>query len=485
MRLDELKFFLKHSSVYGLGTIFAQSVGFLLLPLYTKYLTPADYGVMAIVEVVKGVVGLVISMGVVESLSRFYYEYADKYARNVVVSTGYLIVFVCVLFAFPLVLVISSVLSEVIFFSSKYELLFMVALLSLLFNVIADYGLAYLRVRAESIKFVQINIVRTLFLIGFNIYFIVVVKIGVIGIFYSSLIVSMALAVGTAFFILTKTKLLYSFSLIKEMTVYSFPLIFSSIFTVAVNESDKFFINLFFSPVETGIYSIAQKIGTAIHMLLTSPFIQTYIPRRFEIMKRPDAKQEYADILHYYLLAISSIGLVIAVFSREIIILMTSAEFYPAAKYIPPIVLSMIVFGMKYHFETGIVIRKKTKAIAYISGISCVMNIFLNAILISRFGVAGAIISINISYLFTTLSYLIVGHFLYPIRYHYSKLISLFLLGGGIFSLTVVFSVHSFLLTIFIKMSLLILYLILLYKTSLMPSFLRSKVNQYVSLAFS
>ena len=249
------------------------------------------------------------------------------------------------------------------------------------------------------------------------------------------------------------------------MIHYSFPLIFSNIFRVVVNESDKLFINYFFSPFETGIYSIAQKVGSSLHVLLTSPFLQAYLPRRFQIMKEPDAKEEYANILDYYLLAICTAGVLLAVFSREIVIIMTTEEYFSAAAYIPAIVL----FGMKYHFEIGIVIHKRTKFIAYINGIACAVNVLLNWLLIQHFGIMGAIISVNISYLLTTVLNLLVTQHLYPVSFHFSHVFQLFALCLGAYAFSLLIPLHTLFEDILLKILLSAVFILLLYVTRLLP----------------
>lgn len=478
MNFGEIKFLLKHSSVYGLGSIIGQAVSFLLLPLYTRYLTPTDYGVMALVDVTRWAIGLIISLGVISALSRFYYEYEDTENRNLVISSAYWVAFLVLIVFSPVIHFISPLLSTLVFHSDAYIKIFSVSLLSLLFGLIADLGTDYLRIRAESVRYVKISMVRMVFTIGCNIFFVVYLRQGVLGIFYANLLSSIVFALFFSVMVLRVTKLGFSRKIASDMLAFSIPLVFSNIFRGIINESDKLFINYFFSPFETGIYSISQKIGTAIHALITSSFLQTYLPRRFEIMKQDDAKENYAHILNYYLIVMCSIGLLVSLFGAEILILMTTEKYYSASKYIPPIVLSMILFGMKYHFEIGVVISKETKYIAYINGLSATINIGLNYLLIQRFGVAGAVISANCSYLTTTLLSLYVSQNLYYINYYFVNLISIIFLAILCYLLSLLTFSSSIVIAIPIKLSLFILYVFLLYTKNIIPKELASKFFQ-------
>lgn len=130
---------------------------------------------------------------------------------------------------------------------------------------------------------------------------------------------------------------------------------------------------------------------------------------------------------------------------------MTTQNFYAATVYIPPIVLSMIIFGMKYHFEIGILIKKQTKYIFYINGLSCGINIVLNWMLIKKFGILGAVLAINISYLATTLLNLFVSQKLYHINFNYFKTFQIILLAVSVYGLSVFVTDKSLLIAIAVK----------------------------------
>ena len=397
MAIKELRFLLKHSSVYGLGTIFAQAAGFLLLPFYMNFLTPADYGVAAIVETSITIIGIMVSMDLNQAIARFYAEGRDEKEKGLIISTSYVInALLCVIFI-PILLLFSVPLSELLFGRNDYGKYFMISSTALFIGFFVSIGFSYLILRAKSSTFVFLSILNTIMLIMLNIYFIAFRHTGLIGIFYSALITKTFLAVVISAPILIKTGLGFSSRLGIAMVRFSMPLGFSSIFRVLTNESDRFFINYFFSPFETGIYAVAGKIAMGVHILLTSTFLQSFQPIRYVIAKEEGGPRTYGSIFEQYLLAIGAFGLFISIFSDEIIRFMAADEFRPSARYIPPLILSWILFGMKYHLENGILISMKSRYIFYISAASSVTNIVLNLILIPRWGLWGAVASSNVS----------------------------------------------------------------------------------------
>ncbi len=463
MNLTEAKHLIKHTSIYGIGNILAQVVSFIMLPLYTAYLTPADYGIMALIEITVDLISIMLGLQISSAVTRYYFEFSDIDKRNTVVSTSYWLAFGVLILFLPLLWFIAPFLSSQIFNDLQYSNLFFVAMLSMTIGMFKEIGFVYLRIRAKSISFFVLNMAMLILVVALNIYFIAYLQIGVVGIFYSSLINVSIFFATLSCWVLKEVGVRFSGKIAKQMISYSFPLIFSQLFRILVNSSDKFFINYFFSPVETGIYSIAQKVGAALNSLVTVPFMMSYQPRRFEIMRREDARQVYSDILTYFFVIICTLGLGLAMLSKEIILLMTSEEFHSAAKYIPLIVLSMIVFSLRYHFDLGILIKKKTKYLAYINGGVGVCNIALNMVLIPHFKVFGGIISIFICYVLASFLRLYFSRKLYDLYFDYLKLCAIITLCVAMYFISVVTPIDQIVISIVYKVILVIISIVFLF----------------------
>ena len=174
------------------------------------------------------------------------------------------------------------------------------------------------------------------------------------------------------------------------MAKFSAPWIVSRLSAIAVNSSDRFFIKHYGGLGLTGIYSIAYRLGSSIHNFITISFMQYWLPRRFAIHKQLNAKEIYSKFLIYYLLTVFFFGLLISSTSRDILLIISKPDFYSGYKIVPIIVLSYIVFGLQYFFNIGILITKKTKYFAYIDTIIGIINLFMNFILIPKYGIYGA-----------------------------------------------------------------------------------------------
>ena len=422
MDTKEIKFLLTHSSIYGIGTVISRFVAFILLPLYTHYLTPTDYGVLETIDITTALIGIVITIGIARALSRFYYESEAQKERNTVVSTTYILYCVIAIFSIPLLYFGSNLLSSLLLGSSDYTYYFRVSFLSLLLGGLVDIAVMYLRIIKKPVLFITVTISRLFFLILFNVIFIVHFKMGILGILYSSLIVKLSFALLLTTAILFRTKIRLSLGLAKDLLKYSLPIIPSTLASTLIKQSDKYFVLHFFNIADMGIYSLALKLGNSVHNLLTIPFNTVYIPRRFEIMKDENARKTYAQVFTYYIFFMVVVGFIISVYIPEILRLMVSPEFYGAAKYIPLVVFSMIVFGTHYHFDFGILYSKKTKYLAYINVISASLNLVTNFLLIKNFGLWGAIWSAVIILSLQAFLLFYISNKLYKIEYEFIKI---------------------------------------------------------------
>lgn len=454
----EYRFLLKHSTIYGIGNILAKIVSFLMLPLYTRFLTPTDYGVLELIDVTTGMLGIVIGVGVAQAMGRFYYESEDPAYRAGVVSTIYLIVIAAAAAGFLALYPTTGFLASFILDSENYATLFVVSFASLALGMIIDVGQVYWRVTHRSMLFISVSMLNMVVAVSLNIVFVAVLEQGVLGILYAGLITRVVIGIPVIIMILRKVGLHWDWPLAKGIVKYSLPLIPSQLANTVVNYSDRYFIKHFVSIQDAGIYGLANKLGTAIHMLVTSPFIMAFQPRRFEIANRPDAPFVLSKVFDYFQIVIVSIGLVLCVFIDEVMVIMTTPEYYRAGTLVPMIVFTMAVFAMRYHFEFGILQTKKTKYYMYINIVASVVHLLANLVLVKQFGLWGALYASLLAISLHSVLIGIVGLRLFPIDIQFRKNAKLFAIAAGVYLLSRIGVADGMAVTIAYKLALLTMF---------------------------
>ncbi|MFV9677497.1 MAG: flippase [Methanosarcinales archaeon] len=419
--------FSKHSIIYGLGVALSQLVGFFLLPLYTRYLTPSDYGVLEIFRITGGILGIVFIMGLGSALFMSYFSYNDEENRKTVVSTT-LIFLTTTSLCFTLALMAAAGnFSSLFFHSTQYTFYFQIVFLTLFFDTAIVIPLSIFRAREESKKYAIISLTRVLLSIGLNIYFIVVLEKGVLGILESGLITAGLIYAFLIPNIIRNTKLRFSMVDLKEMLCFGLPLVPGGLGTLILTVSDRYFLLFLSTAHELGLYSLGYKFGLVIQGIIVGPFTLAWGPFFWSTAKEKNAKEVYSAVLTYFVLVAMFVALALSILSKEVLMIMVTPPFYGAYKVIPLIALSYVLYGCYFILAAGFNLTKKTKYVPLIVGIGAIMNIGLNFLLIPRYGMMGASIATLISYSMLPMGSYFVSRMFYPIKYEWGRVSKIFI----------------------------------------------------------
>lgn len=387
---NESKLLARHSLIYGLGELLSRVVALLLLPIYTRFLTPYDYGIKELVGLSTDVIGILLATSISSSIYRFYFDYEAEQDRNEVISSSIITIGVVGLIAISILAFTTKTMAFYILDSSDLYYFFLISFASLWFTTLNQIGYNYLRAHQQSIKFIILAVFKLLITISLNIYLICFLKMGVVGILISTLITSIIMSFVLMVPIIMKVKLRFSKNKIIEILKYGLPLIPAQLGAFIVHLSDRFFIKGYCSIADAGIYSLGYRFGALPSNFISGPFNQTWQPRRFELYKQEGSEKVFGKIFTYFLYLMFFAGLIVSVLTKEILMLMSDPQFWEAYQIVPIIVLATTIFTFHYHLNMGILIHKKTKYLAYINFSNGIIILILNFLLIPPYGIWGA-----------------------------------------------------------------------------------------------
>lgn len=413
---EETKAVARHSSIYMLATILNKVVSFLMIPIYTRYLLPSDYGLMEIVGLTTDVIGMVISIGIAAAMYRFYFEYSSQGDRDEVISTAILTFGSIALVSLSALSLFSRFLSMEVLKTQEYYYYFLIAFCSLWCNTILQMGYSYLRIKEQSVKYLVYSLARLILALSLNIYLVAVIKMGVLGVLLATLITSIIFAILLVLPIMLKVGSRFSLEKCKAMIKYGAPLIPTNLAAFIVHASDRFFINHYVGLAQTGIYSLGYKFGNLPNNFIAAPFMQIWEVRFFKRFKDKEAHVLFGKIFTYLCFLTIFAGLGIGVLIKDALKIMSDQAYWSAYKVVPVILISYIVFSFQYYFNMSIYITKKTKYLAYINMSNALLNICLNFALISRYGIWGAAFATLICFVYKVIITHAVSRRLYPIK---------------------------------------------------------------------
>jgi O-antigen/teichoic acid export membrane protein len=454
--LEELKTLLKHSSVYSLGNVLNKAVGFLLIPFYTHYLTTADYGTLELLDLSVTLVGLLLNMWMNASLVRHYYEYEDSANRNEVVGTAMIATGAAALLFSIVGLVYARGISALVLKSPQFYPFIRVIAFNLFFTCLNSVSFSYLRARQKSSVIVTMNSASLAMSLCLNIYFLAVLKSGVIGVLYSGLIANGVVTTALTIFTIRQAGLHFGWSKLRALATFGLPLILTSFSAFELNFADRFFLQHYSNVSTVGVYALGYKFGYMLSFLLIQPFMMIWGARMYEVAKRQDAGVVFSRILAYFTLLMSTTALGMSLIIKTVIALVASSQFHDAYKVVPTVALAYVFYGMSYYFQTGVYISKKTTYLGLMGGICAASNIGLNLLLIPRYAAMGAAAATALSFFLMAILAYTFSQRVYRVPYSLFRVVLPVVAAMGIYALSTLVQVPSLLASAALKVLLMI-----------------------------
>jgi O-antigen/teichoic acid export membrane protein len=417
----------RDSIVYGLSLAISQFVGFLLIPLYTSYLRPADYGTLEVLNTTSSLLGVVVAMGLASALTRSYFRSEGDEGRRVVVST--VVVFLTATsFVFMLALqALASHISSLLFDSSQYTTYLRIIFLSMFFNTGSSVALAVFRARGQPVKYAAAAICQFILSVVLNIVFVVGLRMGVEGILYAGLITAVSVYVVLMTNLVRQVGIRWSGNQLKTLLAFGLPLVPSNVGGWILTMADRYFLLLLTTEAEVGLYSLGYKLGLVIQALLVGPFQLAWLPFLFSTAKEKRAGETYSRVFTYFVMVALFAALVISVLAKEALLVMAKPDFRDAYKVVPLVAASYVMWGCYDILAVGIYLEGKTKYLPALIGVAAVLNLGLNLLLIPDYGMMGAAAATLASYVLLPAGAYLISRRYRVVHYEWGRAIKILL----------------------------------------------------------
>lgn len=422
----ELTHLAKHSAIYGLSNILGKAIGFLLIPLYTHYISPDDYGVLELLDLTITMIGMFVGMGLASAVAKFYFDFNEKSARDLVVSTALTVLVIAAAGLTVLVWQFAPLLANLVLGNANYAVYVKISLATFACNAILEIPLTYIRAREKSVFFGAISICRLLMALSLNIFFIVVLQRGILGILYSGLITSLLFGIGLVLWILRDVGIKVSIPLAWSMILFGTPLIINNLGMFVINFGDRFLLKTSASLSDVGVYSLGYKIGMGlVSFLIGQPFFLIWSVRRYKLVKERHGLDRYGQVFLLYMLLLLFVCLAITAFSREMITLLAPSEYQAAWEIMPIIAFAYLFREMSDFFRGAFMICSKTRWIGILTTIVTIFCVLNYLVLIPRFHSVGAAIATLLTFIFMAMLNGYYAQKIMPVNYRFRKILIL------------------------------------------------------------
>lgn len=390
----------KHTIIYGVGVGLNRLAGFLMLPIYTRFLTPADYGVLELLSTTVEVIGMIAGVGLVSGVFKFHAEQDSPKDKQEVVSTAGIAIVVMAALAGTGGFFASGVLNELVFPSGEsIPLYFKLFFVTYVFRQAELAPLLLLRIQQRSVLFVSMSLLKLVLMLTLNIYFVVFREMGVLGVLIGNVIATGISAVVLNALLVRSVGLGFSVPKFRKMVIFGYPLIFWFLGSFVFVFSDRYFLNHFASTAAVGTYALAYRFVSVLSAVGYRPFQMVWDPKRYEIAKRDDPAPIFRQAFTYMNLGFAVLVLGLGLLTREVILVMASnPDFHEAYLVVPILVAAQVLYHWSAYANLGLYMNDKTPRLAWVAGIGAVIVIGLNLLLIPRYGAYGAAFATLIAY---------------------------------------------------------------------------------------
>jgi O-antigen/teichoic acid export membrane protein len=430
---EKLKETATHFLIYGLGEFLSNAIAFLLIPIYTRYLSTDEYGVLALFFITLLVANTISSLGLIPAFFRSYFDYADHQNRRLITSTTFLtLVSTLVLFTI-LYLSCARQLSQLIFGTPAYTQYFYLLFGINFFETLNQIPKSVFRAQKASARYAILSLVTFTTKLLLVIYFVVVLHQGVFGVL-SGYFINAILSVLLYFpFIASQLGIQFSGRELRKLLSYGLPLVLSGLATVVLSAADRYYLTHFSTLTQVGLYALGYQLGMVVLVLLIYPLTLIWPPMLLAVKDDPEAREYYSRSLTYFLLIGMFISCGVAGLAKEILHIIATPPFYPAYKIVFLICLSYVLLGAVRILNVGLALHRKTKYEPLIVGIPAGLNLLLNYFFVPRWGMMGAAWATMICYLLMAiLQYIIAARF-YVVLYEWGRIAKLIITGTALY----------------------------------------------------
>jgi len=428
---------LVNSGIYGISNILIKGINFLLLPLYTVYLTTQDYGILSVVNSYTYLFTIIFTFGLSRSTVRFYFIYR-KNPDDVKKLWGTIITFIYtsafflgVIFILFKSFLITPFIKNIDFFPYIF-----LGMLTVFLNPAFAVYQSTLPARHKAVKYGIQNISRSAIRISITILLVVIIELGVVGVLLSQAITAFFFLIYTFFAFRSEITLGFNNKMLKETLRYSVPLIPISLANWFYTTIDIVFLNNLRSTASAGIYNIGFQLG-GILLLIIDSVHSAFKPFFYESMEEGESgKIKIINYAEAFVIFYAFAALSISFWGKDLLQLMVTKDFREGWIVIPFISFSFVFSGIQYFFYYPVEYSLKgAKYLNIPTFLSAGVNIVLNYLLIPIFGIIGAALTTLIAHIVSTsITLLISTKFVY-IPYRWVKM---YLITGVFFTFSLI-----------------------------------------------
>jgi O-antigen/teichoic acid export membrane protein len=409
------------AAVYGAADVFTSVVSFALLPLFTRLLTPADYGALGILQLVSSVTKVLFRLGLDGAFLRLHFDRHDEDARRRLAGTALLFSAAVGALLLALLALVAPFVNSLLFHNARPPVLWLLLVAADTYvGVFSFVPQALLRAEERASAFALYSVGRHALNIGLKLW-LLLQGFGVTGVLLSDLAATTAFSLALLPLLRGRARPAFDRAQLRELLSFGLPRVPHGLLLQAQNLIDRPMLEAAGALSQVGLYHVGYTLGGTVKFAL-SAFEPAWQPFVFAQVRRPEAAGLLARVVSVVATAFVAMGLAVALLARELVQVMTAPAYHAAAAVVPVVALAYVLHGAFLLTSIGIAVAKQARWYPLITLASATTNVVCNLLLIPRFGLMGAAWATVAAYAVMAAAGFVVARRLYPLPLEHGRL---------------------------------------------------------------
>ena len=432
--MENLKSLAKDTAIYGLSSIIARFINYLLVPIQTARFAASggEYGIITNVYAYVSLLIILLTFGMETTFFRFMSKEGEDPKK--VYSTTLTMVMMTSLVSALLVMLFLHPIASVVGYADHPEYV-AVMYVTVAIDAFMAIPFAYLRYLHKPIKFAMLKIINILMNIALNILYLIILpalKLNLFGIYDEQFTLDVAFVFYINLFCTCATLLMLRkewgtipFKIdkvtCKRMFNYTWPLLVMGLAGQLNQAASQILFPYFFdgsqeeARAQLGIYGACIKIAM-IMVMITQAFRFAYEPFVFGKSKDKDNRETYAQAMKFYLV-FTLLAFLMVMGYLDILKFLVGESYWEGLRVVPIVMAAEIMFGVFFNLSFWYKLTDRTIWGAYFSGIGAVVLIVIDILLIPRFSYMACAWAGFAAYATSMILSYFIGQRYYPITY--------------------------------------------------------------------
>jgi len=404
--------------VYGLGEVAVKAFGIITLPVYTRFLLPAEYGVYGYLSTIVGLASAILILGGDSAYARFFFAAKSDSERRTVTTTWIAFLGAWSLAAFVVVVPFSASIATFSFGSPDQAALVIIAIGAVPVAITNRMCGQILRNQFRPAAFTLLNVGAMALTVGLSVIGVVVLRLGVTGLFAGALGAELLLLPVRLWITRDMFGASFTPAILRRLLAYGVPLVPMSIAYWIFLTSDRIVLARLSNLEQVGLYSVAVTL-VAVPSIAIAAVGQAWSPHAIAAYEADieDAGRLVARMSTTILAGFGLLSVAITAFAPEVLAILSTPRYATAAAAVAPLALAMVAQASTNFTALGMSLTKRTAYLAVLAWMAAGVNAGLNVLLDGSYGMLGAAWATTASYVALTIGYHLVSQRLWQVPY--------------------------------------------------------------------